>query len=744
MNKNKFQMPFERKKRYDWSHFLNDESSSDEECDSDSSEWETFQQDPPSSGTRWMAEQVPKVPPLSLMDKCARSLAQYWTENDMVAQQVDSLPVTFCVQVGLFLQGLALCMLIETSGGLYEMASGCFVHLFQSFLVHVINQSQRFDESRDITQRLYNLVSNYGNDIIQKGQLDYTLHSLGLTHKFRQNWLYSDVDQEIQLYYLVLHNRFCHTRHNKILKLIYPLPHVLRPDPFKTNLLVLLHFPLSPERQRLHQAKLEHHTVEEIQNELQGLALTPLLFTAEENQVATEKNSARRHLSCLKAMVRSQFMVASHCTLVLAFLALVEPYYMAGPVMLESNDAFLSKRHDFKIDIFWFISQALSDFYAELDLPWACLWMAKKVMGKSLALSDQMRHAIMVQSVLVQYGHWSSASSLFYEWFHRMPCLSWMYEELVLLHAKCVFSQVEDGLIEVWITKQYHARCSARCHHKFVHKALRKMQRQIEEMHRIALHCMTKNMTDNFKSELCLVVQLCLLYKINIGLLFRHPDLHTSNVKEKLHNIWRNMKWDTYDYTSAHLQPFVHQLVLQIDTEYHWEHQMRMIREDKRKMVQESTGIMTSRFIANHFYSLVVCMLHHISPDPFYFSFVLETIQEYELYTAGRHYRIPLLQQLYQVMRSPNEYSLTSRVRVLDCFSSSTRHVGLSWDKLSAVGLTRNNIDQFSFTLQDAKDDFAHVLSNDEAFIQYLKERDPMMTVWLDIGLRTLCLDREI
>ena len=130
-------------------------------------------------------------------------------------------------------------------------------------------------------------------------------------------------------------------------------------------------------------------------------------------------------------------------------------------------------------------------------------------------------------------------------------------------------------------------------------------------------------------------------------------------------------------------------------------------------------------------------MILYITPDPDTFAMIREAIKEYDQYTAGRHYRIPLLQRLYEVMYSPEHHVLLSR--------DHREHTNVPQSQKSFVGLSLESIKKFSATLHHAQTDFAHVpWTNDEMFLQYLKGQDPMMAVWLDIGLRTLRLGCEL
>lgn len=57
-------------------------------------------------------------------------------------------------------------------------------------------------------------------------------------------------------------------------------------------------------------------------------------------------------------------------------------------------------------------------------------------------------------------------------------------------------------------------------------------------------------------------------------------------------------------------------------------------------------------------------------------------------------------------------------------------------EEVSAIGMTLKDIEAFSITARDARNDFANQdFSNDEKFIMYMKHRDPLMAAWIDLGL---------
>ena len=118
-------------------------------------------------------------------------------------------------------------------------------------------------------------------------------------------------------------------------------------------------------------------------------------------------------------------------------------------------------------------------------------------------------------------------------------------------------------------------------------------------------------------------------------------------------------------------------------------------------------------------------MLAHNKVAPF-IHIIKATLEAYEKSTAHRHYRIPLLKKLLQ------SYSHQEHCQ-------ADNHPQVSKEESSAIGMTHQDIKQFSLTLQDGLEDFKNIdLSNDEKFCMYLKNRDELMPLWINFGLDTL------
>ena len=711
-----------KKRTYDWSHFLSEDSDEEDQM---------IKLAPLDTSLVWIAKQVPLAQPPSLMDKCAKSLALYWTEHDQVAQQSLDMGPMFSVQVGLYLKGLALWTMIDAQQGLMALALSCLSMVFQRFLIHVMDESQRFERPKRIREALTQSLNDFFSVVHQHSHIHFSMHRLGITKKLNQPWA---LEGKMQDYFQIMAMGHSHRWDKQLFHLPYPLPPVLRIDPSVTSHKVFLYFPWGEKAQRVHNQWLAFCSEKEREAELKGLVLSK--FTAErfdQDGPFPDLDPSKRHLLCIHAMARNYYQGASHITLVMGCLALVEPYYRVAPVGLDPSDLVVQRRQDFRFDIFFYLSQALAHLYANLDLPWACVMMAKKCHGPLVSISEDMRHAIMVQSILVSYGHWQSATTLFYEWIHRMPCFSWMFEELVRVHAKCIFSQVEDALIEMWMTKEIHSQCVFYCYNDYVDEPVKQFRQQLDELCRIAQHCLAKkDISSSLRSDLEIIVKLCEVYKINLGQIV--PYYSAIHPEDKLHTYWRSMLWT---YPCRHLKPFARQLAQRVDSYFYWEEQMKDVLHTDRDNAQENCFIFTSRSIGDSLFSIISCMILHITPDPDTFAMIREAIKEYDQYTAGRHYRIPLLQRLYEVMYSPEHHVLLSR--------DHSEHTNVPQSQKSFVGLSLESIKNFSATLHHAQTDFAHVpWTNDEMFLQYLKGQDPMMAVWLDIGLRTLRLGCEL
>ena len=738
-----------KKRSYDWSAFL--KTDSEDEAASLPKFPKTKKKNAILSirGMKWMEQQVPEPPQLSLMERSAEVLAKTYSDNDTLLAELSNMDKKdisgfFKIQVGAFLKGTHLVQMIEKEKGLGKLEKNSCDQLFQKFLINVIQERDRLDQPQPIAVRLTNCLRVYKILVDRSPDVQHNVHRLGLTKVFKQDNLLTRLEFLVSDYYHHLDDRISYAAGS--LPIVYPLPHVLRIDPVATGEKRRQCFPLGElVAKRMVEMYGTCESPTERMEEMKGLALShysEMIRQERLNNMALEKTVGSRHLTCLSAMVRAQFNGAPQLVLITALMALVEPYYSAARAPLEdAGNAPMLKR--FRFDIFWFLSCALSTFYASLDLPLACYAMAKKSLPRFVCVADQMRLAIMYQNILVMYGHWQPARTLFQQWFFRMPVSSWMFEELVLVHVKGVFRSIEELFVEIYITDIIHGNCGRLCDEMYMDKAYKTIDRRVSEIQRIAFQVLAKvHVQFRFQSELHLIVQVCSYYKIMLKKLERDNE---KTYVDELRHIWQKMQWERSSTTSQHIQPFVRQLPYGIDSTYYWTIVINdTVNRNKRQC--ETAGLMsTSLSSADALFSLIGCMLHNKRTSVSLPDLISKAIDQYERFTNGRHYRISLLKKLQLVVNDPSDITLPFNESIVlpSHFRRSAvshivgcEHPGVPQDKLTAIGMSLDEIKRFSKTARDSLTEFAsQEWSNDDMFVTYLKQRDEMMPVWIDVGL---------
>jgi len=359
----------------------------------------------------------------------------------------------------------------------------------------------------------------------------------------------------------------------------------------------------------------------------------------------------------------------------------------------------------------------------------ACLWKAKQKLGQSFLLSDKIRYAVAYQSILVDYGQWQSAKTLFVQWYSQIPSCSRLFRELVLVHVKGIFYQIEDLSAEVFITRIYHSNCSRRCYKEFIDPSVAIIGDLINHVKNIAHQCLAiSNIQYEFESELELIVDVCTIYSLTI----KQMDYDARDIyawADRLTHLWQKMQWESPGHTVRHLKPFVKQLPYASNASYYWTLNIDTINVECRERLSKSTHVVTSRLLADCLFSIGLCMMHHSSYDEINIRVLNESLEEYERCTNRRHYRIPLLKRLVDVLKESHAYSLT-----MDLFSSI--HPKVPENEKTAIGISKEAIHQFCSTLDDGTANF-DANTNDELFISYLKQKDNLIPVWMFVGQQT-------
>ena len=115
-----------------------------------------------------------------------------------------------------------------------------------------------------------------------------------------------------------------------------------------------------------------------------------------------------------------------------------------------------------RIEVYCFATCALSSLHANLDLPLACLERAQTCLTIQMAPPCQSGSGLLALAqleIFVRYGFYHRSQELFDKWLGHFPSISWLHEELVMLHALGVFQSVLKTLAEVYVTKVVHWNC---------------------------------------------------------------------------------------------------------------------------------------------------------------------------------------------------------------------------------------------------------------------------------------------
>lgn len=681
-------------------------------------------------------DKVLQLAPLSkpsntLAEMCAKTLAEAWSrDNDLMPDFCDTaisstLGLIFKIQIAIFLKGMHLARWIQRQGGLVPLSKCDWPDLFQKLLTAVCVELGRIEQTSSCQCLLRRLLEHYQDHIRTSPDIQHTLHRLGMTNYFAPGK--SNFDDNPTVYYYWYQQDRCLNFREKI-PMVMPLPFPLQIDSFQIEQQRKDYYISSKCIRENLQEWSEHVTEEEFFNEKKGkiLSAKTLLDQRALREVYFENyTSSERFISCISVMARSQTNGNYAVVLITALFSLLHPFYSAKS---EPDAPFL---RTFRIDIFWFLSNALCSFYALLDLPLACLKKAQTHLGSFPCLSEQMRYALMFQKISVSYGHWRSAQLVFDQWFYRVPPVSWLFEELVLNHIVGLFWQMENSLVEMYVTNIFHKKCKNTCWKEFMKLPYIKLRHIKLKINSIVYGCMSdKTISQQFSNNLQIAAYLNCYFDITLKKL--DWDKPTAAYDQELKKIWQKLSQKFVGQTSRHLTPFMHVLPYFIGSQYYWDHTIESHFDTLKKLNQTFSCTEHSKQYADQLFSLVTCMLYHNRFDSF-FHIIQATLETYRKSTAKRHYRIPLLERLLQVYRHQEEHQLKIEPTGSDVIHS------VPVDDLTAVDMTNTAIRNYSAAMSDAYNDFKNVdMSNDDKFCLYLRQRDPLMPAWINFGLEIL------
>jgi hypothetical protein len=422
-------------------------------------------------------------------------------------------------------------------------------------------------------------------------------------------------------------------------------------------------------------------------------------------------------------MARSQVNGAYPVVLVTALLSLIHPFYSG------KHELSYPLLRMFRVDIFWFLAKALCSFYALLDLPLICLFMAQQSVGLMPCLSDRMRLALCYQTIAVHYGHWQAADGVYNEWNNKIPPASWLYEELTYNSIVGLLWRMENLLAELYINNVFHKACPKTCKEKYVLASLATLKQLHQKLNDIAYStAFCQSITqEKFQENMQIVRHLHEYYTLTIRKIENESLGESDN--EILMSIGRELSKGTEFNISRHLTPFLQILPYNLCHKFFWGKLVERITSTTFRTLQSFSLLDNPKTYADRLFSLIVSMLYH-DPSRSFSHVIQTTLTAYLKSTAGRHYRIPLIRKLLQVYQNPLAHQLNPEP------DEPIPHFSLPQEKVNAVNMTLKDIQDFSFTVQDARNNFANIeLCPDEKFIMYMKKRDILMSAWIDLGL---------
>jgi len=286
-------------------------------------------------------------------------------------------------------------------------------------------------------------------------------------------------------------------------------------------------------------------------------------------------------------------------------------------------------------------------------------------------------------------------------------------------------------LVEIYINGILHNKCREVCWKKYFQWPIWRVKLLKLKILSACYRSISKTTaTKLFRSELDIIYYLCCIYDITIEKI--EKNCNGPEYDHRLQDLWKKIFHLREYNTSRHLYPFFSTMPFYAGTQFYWDKLIEDNLGTNKKMMQSFSHLDSPKPYADRLFSLVVNLLYHNrhSPCP---DVIQETLNAYQKSTAGRHYRIPLLRKLLQVYKYPAVYQLK-----IDEESKPEEdlHSSVPFDQVSATNMTQKDIEAFSISALDARNDFVNVeLDNDEKLIMYMKKRDPLMPAWIDCGL---------
>jgi len=707
----------------------------------------------------WLQSGIITLLALTLREKSAQALALTWSEHRTMEREMEilghsSMAIVFKAEIGVHLKGRALSAFLKAHPGLTYFSQQCWPELMQRFLCNIYQELQNLDEPYKVRQDLSGFIRPFRHAIRRQNKVEWIVHRLGLTVSFQQPRL-TDTDKIIYDYFWTQDQRIEQLGFAAFLP--YPLPHVLRVDPIVTKPFLQHSFTPSEFIRRNEKKWTLNVTSVEMWNEERGLLLSDATVQHRQKSYGDkcvwhrldEKPLSFRHFLMLNSMAQHLINRAYPAVVVTALLALTHPFYSSDRSSLD-EPARAPLLRSCRIDIYWHLSQALSWLYAKIDLPLACLEMARRnVASQQLpCLSERARLALMNQNILARYGFYQLARDQFEAWFCRLPMCSWLHQELVLTHCASVFYNIQDILLAAYITNQIHDGCASYneklpCWETYVAPLYKAVQTRLILLKSVLYRCLAdltirEEFRDNCQNAL--FITNFYFFTAQSGLSRR-----TCLYLDELRFTKQRLDWGRHLDTSRHLDPFLNLIPNAFINKEKWDQMIEMTVTNVKSSLQTHSLCDVPRPYADNLYTLLVSAAYYYPQFNGNFKLMGLTLDAYRASTAGRHHRIGLLSRLVDLKKDWYTQYLYTDPKPKTLNGPDVKHVYLyhpfaTWEQLTAQETIPREIRHFTEeTMRDALNHFEGIsLDNAEHFSAYLRHRDELLQVYIDSGLKCL------
>jgi hypothetical protein len=333
-----------------------------------------------------------------------------------------------------------------------------------------------------------------------------------------------------------------------------------------------------------------------------------------------------------------------------------------------------------------------------------------------------------------------------------------------MIYASGVLSAVQEELLEIKLTILFHQKCQDAekkdlgCWKKHVVPMLRSTKTQLLLLKSILLRCLLDlTLQEDFRRDCNNALNICQIYLLLQNKVNAHD---TSSNRSFFENFYTRLRWNDSSFNSLYLQPFLWPIAEDVSSASSWSYVKDVtFKESAKADWATSSHQENPRLYPDCLFSLLASALFFEDAEDVIHDLITETETAYIKSTAGRHHRIPILTRLLlawddlEAARLPvhplvdfSDPEIRRRAGLSDP-APSLVHPGLLKQDLTAHKMVQQRIEEFAVeSLSDGLRgfDFLADLSVDETFCDYLRRRDSLVDVHLDVGLRVLRFAQKI